>query len=287
MKISILSTLLATVLSTNSVDTSYYATYSYIYNQNNTKIKVLKYNQDYLTDEEIEEKDEESKTAFPSIETLEEPTLRYNCHSYSFYSKALSNWYWIVEPEKFIDDGTFISSDGSVGDVVVYLDSSSNIIHSGIVNDRLSSKISGKNDLDNIVVDSKWGDSGLYRHSGKDTPYYGGMSAGVTDNIAYYKVNSTHTHSYIYNYVSISTKKHYAYCRCGSYLQQAHTVNGTFSSFEQYKTCIHCGSNAEVGLVIQNTLTNTSLKENIDYSYENEMLIFNKSQFLNGVSIKI
>lgn len=287
MKATILTALLTICLSTNNIETNYYGTFSYIYNQNNTKILVMKYNQDYLTTEEIEAKDKESKASFCSIETLEMPTYRYNCHSYSFYSKAISNWYWIMEPEKFIEDGTFVVGDGSIGDVVVYLNYSSDIIHSGIVNDRLSTKIPGKDDLDNIVVDSKWGESGLYRHKGKQTPYYGGVSAGVTNNIAYYRINSTHTHSYIYNYVSISTKKHYAYCRCGSYIEQGHTVEGSFSSSEKYKNCIHCGGKAETGFVVQSALSDSSLNEHIDYNYENNILIFNKSQFLNGISIKV
>ncbi len=46
---------------------------------------------------------------YPNAEKLSEPTYRYNCHSYAWYSQDTeTNDLWIDYPSQFYEDGSYI-----------------------------------------------------------------------------------------------------------------------------------------------------------------------------------
>lgn len=96
-------------------------------------------------------------------------TVKYNCHSYAWYSQAITNDYWINSPANFLS-GSYISSffsntipsGVSSGDKVIYYKFklfSTNYQHSA----RVYSKL-----LNTFI--SKWGNYGLYVHSPTEVP---------------------------------------------------------------------------------------------------------------------
>ena len=89
-------------------------------------------------------------------------TLKYNCHSYAWYSQYVSgNKWWIMYPNDYISDPFYsVSMNISAGNKVSYrVKYSGEYKHSGIV---LSV---GNGTGPNILVRSKWGSAGLYTHS--------------------------------------------------------------------------------------------------------------------------
>ena len=93
---------------------------------------------------------------------IRNPNPKYNCHSYAWYSTSSSNPYWMNNPSKYIVDGSYISSNGSISDKVTYKNSYG-YSHSGIV--------TGYNE-----ITSKWGAAGLYRHTVDNCPYHLGAT---------------------------------------------------------------------------------------------------------------
>lgn len=83
----------------------------------------------------------------------------YNCHSYAWYSASTSNIYWMNNPYKYIEDGSYVTGTGAVGDKITYNSSATKCEHSGIVTS------SG-------TIISKWGALGLFEHTIYACPYY-------------------------------------------------------------------------------------------------------------------
>lgn len=120
---------------------------------------------------------------FPNVSVLRDPTLKYNCHSYAWYSTSPTNKHWIDYPSAYMTDGSYsyiasatsivsIPSNVSNDSKVVWLKNNGSgylPIHSGI---KYSS----------TKIESKWGMMGLYRHSQSYSPYN-----DDTDAIWYYK----------------------------------------------------------------------------------------------------
>lgn len=107
-------------------------------------------------------------------------TKKYNCHSYAWYSQATTNKWWIDDPTDYINDSYYAKNNSTikVGNKVVYRTSSTSTIylHSGIVIGV------GGGTGPNIIVQSKWGPSGLYTHNVYNCPAeYGRINT-------YYKV---------------------------------------------------------------------------------------------------
>ncbi len=96
-------------------------------------------------------------------------TVKYNCHSFAWYSQSVTNDYWINSPENFMDSSYISSSFSdtipagvSSGDKVIYYKFklfSTNYQHSA----RVYSKV-----LNTYI--SKWGDYGLYVHNPTEVP---------------------------------------------------------------------------------------------------------------------
>lgn len=101
--------------------------------------------------------------AYPSAQRQRSATVKYNCHSYAWYSQATTNKYWIPNASKYTTDGSYSRYSASLMPSVgmkVYYGSGA---HSAIVNNALSAT--------NLKFISKWGQAGLYIHDRYFSPY--------------------------------------------------------------------------------------------------------------------
>lgn len=103
------------------------------------------------------------------------PTVKYNCHSYAWYSQSTSNSYWMDDPSLYLTDGSYTEVgklQTIAGDRMVYYNSNTDIYdqitHSAII----SSYTDYPKSKRTFVVNSKWGAYGLYQHSWDNCPYY-------------------------------------------------------------------------------------------------------------------
>jgi hypothetical protein len=104
--------------------------------------------------------------AYPNNQVISNPTKKYNCHSYAWYSKSTSNHYWMNDPSAYMSDGSYYNAGGYVmaaGDKIHWNDGS----HSAIV------QYVGQSYSKYI---SKWGSEGVYTHYLNDCPYTGSVS---------------------------------------------------------------------------------------------------------------
>ena len=200
----------------------------------------------------------------------------YNCHSYAWNSQDIGyNLYWIDWPEDYITDGsyTLVTGTPKPGDIVCYVDEDSPVGYQRIHSAILVKIVGNYNNLSGIIVQSKWGDYGLYEHYGNQSPY------PATDSVEYYRLtgHSTHTFAYSANnsfmgydaedmddchakyctgcgvtiweehfessYVSASTDIHNIYCACGHLMEsEAHSysVKNVGDDFKHAMQCA-CG----------------------------------------------
>ena len=105
---------------------------------------------------------------------LRNPDPSYNCHSFAWHSTSSSNPYWMDDPSKYMQDGSYVQMNmAAPGYKVTYhtTDNSNTtkLDHSGIV-----SSVNGSF----VQVISKWGFHSLFSHSLHDCPY-------VADALAY------------------------------------------------------------------------------------------------------
>lgn len=114
------------------------------------------------------------KIAYPNAILLRDATIKYNCHSYAWYSKSSSNIRWMPYPGAFITDGSYpelTKLTTSVGSRIVYYDSTNGTYgtptHSAVIYSYKDYPKSRRT----FVVESKWGSYGLYRHDSFDSPY--------------------------------------------------------------------------------------------------------------------
>lgn len=143
-----------------------------------SKVTTWKYT-DELTKEEKEECDDYVKETYPNAKKIRAATIKYNCHSYAWYSTSTSNKHWLNDPRKYWSDKSYSKYESSKGGIpskvkrkskVVYWDGKE-LIHSAIV-------------TSNKKFTSKWGMCGLYEHSPKDCPYSQGDG---TYKLTFYK----------------------------------------------------------------------------------------------------
>ncbi len=102
------------------------------------------------------------KKVYPGATKVADYNIKYNCHSYAWYSPTTSNKYWIDDPSAYMTDGSYISKDPAVGDKVYYSIND----HSGIVT------YVGQGSGAGVTVKSKWGEFGLNIHNIRDCPYH-------------------------------------------------------------------------------------------------------------------
>lgn len=170
-------------------------------------------------------------TSPSNVTIVREASLKYNCHSYAWYSTASNNSHWIDHPGAFLNDGAYIQSNWKVGDIIVYYQNG-DLAHSGIITQKSSNTLSG------ITVLSKWGMRPLYSHRGDHCPYYNDDGSFT---VVVYRV-CKHSSSY-HSYSTSSIATHSLNCSvCGHLFSEAHTYN-------HFSKCIKCGyvgSNAEI-----------------------------------------
>ena len=109
------------------------------------------------------------------LQPIANPTVKYNCHSYAWYSQSTSNPYWVNDPTPFLTDGSYYvvnKTNAGVGDRVVYYNSVNGTYsqpnHSAVI----TSYTNTSNSQREFTLKSKWGMSGLYQHSLTNCPYY-------------------------------------------------------------------------------------------------------------------
>ena len=173
-------------------------------------------------------------------------TLRYNCHSYAWHDQNIDdNIYWINCPDIYITDGsyTLVTGTPQPGDIVCYIDDDASAgetrIHSGIVIEIVGSSAS----FSGVIMQSKWGRSGLFEHRGDQSPYI----ADGADRLEYYR-RTNHTHSFDYTTANVSAcvaedmaDCHKKYCTsCGVTIWQEHTITYTHNASTHTATCV-CG----------------------------------------------
>lgn len=149
-----------------------------VYTPNGTPVSVI-VDQPKLSMREAYDLNVQAALLYPNAERLREPTNKYNCHSYAWYSQSSSNNKWMNNPSAYISDGSYyVSGNPQSNYKMIYL-YGTRIDHSAIIETRLSG-ISNINFRDMVIVKSKWGQAGLYRHNGNDSPYY------YCDTVSYY-----------------------------------------------------------------------------------------------------
>ena len=117
---------------------------------------------------------DEVAVAYPNATRLRHATIKYNCHSYAWYSTSASNIRWMPYPGAFITDGSYpelTKMTTSVGSRIVYYDtvdgSYGTPTHTAVIYSYKDYPKSRRT----FVVESKWGSYGLYRHDSYDSPY--------------------------------------------------------------------------------------------------------------------
>lgn len=245
---------------------------------NGKTVYAYKYKND-LIQSEIDYSINWLESLYPEASLLRNPTVKYNCHSYAWYDTSPNNEYWIDVPSPYyLDDELVESSNGEVGDIVVYFNDYGYAIHSGIITYRIRD-YSGNfltdhyskqiKDLENILVNSKRGYHGLYTHIGNDCPYK------TAKSIKYYKFLN-HNHTYNFDYKYIDDKYHTSYCSCGATITQGHLVaSGSFQNGQRYATCLLCDGRASMGFVV-------SQLENMTSNADNQYFL-DKTAMINGV----
>lgn len=167
-----------------------------------------------------------------SVTYLSAPSNAYNCHAYAWCNSAYETSYWMEDPGALInDDHTSWVSSPRVGDIIAYYNNNG-LSHSGIVVGFENSE---------PIIESKWGQFGLYRHGIEDvfdTYYNADLS---TDSYRFYRYERTHT---VYYYAADDTQ-HVGYCNRGycSYLVRSNHVYTLMSSSSDSHTyyCYTCG----------------------------------------------
>lgn len=134
---------------------------------------------------------DESKYIKNGAIKLDNPTNKYNSHSYAWYNQNTSlNKYIISNTEaiKYINDGSYKESFGNENDILCYwrirleyADDTKTTLTKGevyLAHSAIIKSIDGEFNIEdlttlkNVTLISKWGNGGVYEHRGDNTPYY-------------------------------------------------------------------------------------------------------------------
>lgn len=152
----------------------------------------------------------EVEIEYPNAVRIKEPSGKYNGHSYAWHSQEEGNLYWINDPSAYYMDGSYYQVEyPAVGDIVCYFDITGENIHSGIVVDKTSETMF---DVDSIVVESKWGIYGVYRHKVDECPYMQNHGEGMVV-VKYYRRHSQC--DYYYKCIEVNGTNCVGSCFCG------------------------------------------------------------------------
>ncbi len=203
---------------------------------------------DELTPEVITYCNNVNALIYPEAMLIDDPTVKYNCHSYAWYSQEYtSNIYWIDDPSEYFEDYRVVSTP-QVGDIVYYNTASS---HSAIV----VSVPNGSNNLSDIVVQSKWGPEGLYEHEIDQCSYY-----TDEDDLVFYRPRN-HTHTFTETNYNIYWHKKYC-TGCGVTIWEEH-VYSNLTSMDSSSHTLSC----DCGRVFSVLPHNQDLTSNGDLSH--------------------
>lgn len=106
-------------------------------------------------------------TTYPNATFVSTSTVRYNCHSFAWYSSAVStNVYWMPDPYLYMHETNGYTQTYSVFNatkVFYYSSSHSAVMYSPV-------------DTTNSLVISKWGEGPLMIHAISYCPFSGGVT---------------------------------------------------------------------------------------------------------------
>lgn len=181
-------------------------------------------------------------TEFPLAKVIQDSNPAYNCFSYAFYDTSPENRYVFLDKiDNYWKDGSYVASNGYVGDRIVYFDREGNHIHAGIIIARTSwPMLEGEDDLSIILVNSKWGVGAVYQHQGNYNPYSHIYNVNY-GSFAYYKENTNHNHRYD-NKIVENNENHVCFCTCGDLLEQPRFYYET----DGIRKCVYCNHVEEV-----------------------------------------
>lgn len=106
-------------------------------------------------------------STYPRAKRIAQPTVKYNCHSYAWYSRSTSNPYWIGyknAPSIYTTDGSYKRNSGTPRSGMKAWYNYGE--HSGIC---IGSKLEYSQQVH--YVESKWGMAGVYEHPYSYSPY--------------------------------------------------------------------------------------------------------------------
>ena len=139
---------------------------AYVYTPEGSAVQVL------IRGEELTSADKTAMNNYmaslhPNATRLRTATTNYNCHSYAWYSTSTSNKYWMNDPSAYMSDGSYTEvgfTPTAAGQKMYYPVPGG---HSAIV-------YTPSSDIWDVMLTSKWGPYGLYRHYYGDDPYGNG-----------------------------------------------------------------------------------------------------------------
>jgi len=137
---------------------------TFVLTPNGSSVSV--YNYSGITDwssAEISTLNLQHQAAYPNATRVSNPSKKYNCHSYAWYSASTSNYYWMNNPSLYMSDGSYKKTSSAGGNRVYW----GNCVHSGIISASPTAT---------IYCNSKWGQLGVYKHKVTESPYSGTLS---------------------------------------------------------------------------------------------------------------
>ncbi len=181
------------------------------------------------------------------IELKTECTWTYNNYAYAFYM------YWggdikcvIEDPMAFIDDKSFVEVSTPQPDDIVCYFNGNNLLHAGIIKRVLKESVN-KDPGSNLVVESKWYPSGIFRHRGDLCPYIYKYSdvffnAEGADRVEYYRKHEKHNFVAVKGSADKTNKTHTAKCsECGYTKEENHSYTYKYLSDKEHTATCACG----------------------------------------------
>lgn len=191
------------------------------------------------------------------ITRLADPSVRYNCYSYAFYSRNTStNTYVIMQTDgdfttegqplyAYLNDPHFVAGiqgprEARVGDIVLYYSSVNRkiVCHAAVV-----SEVNSNNEVTKVI--SKWGMSCLYEHGIEDVPRQYRVTLDTQNyGTVYYEVHSFSINHRYDDWSSISSSQHQRSCQvtdCTKTQTANHLITySKYSSSKHYRQCTEC-----------------------------------------------
>lgn len=136
---------------------------------------VAVYNYSSITDWTSSEKatlNTQTLASYPTATLIADASKKYNCHSYAWYSRSTSNYYWMDDPTAYMTDGSYYSASRQIGNIAYWYNTFNGVsvpVHSGVVQEHMQSGAY-------YGACSKWGNLGVYNHKYDDCPYSGTIS---------------------------------------------------------------------------------------------------------------